>query len=278
MKILNKLKYQIHRAGVSRLFDQIKYRYSILRNFFGNRSFRKDYPDLVLPPDYILYESFGLRYRSYYEGGYRTAQWLVRTWKPYIDLKNVNILDWGCGPARIVRHLPELLPTSTIYGTDYNEQTIKWCQKNIFDVDFSPNNIDPPLPYPDSSFDVVYGISIFTHLSERNHPAWIAELHRVLKPGGILLITTQGKAHSEKLIPHELDQFQAGRLVIRQGTMEGHLTYNAFQPEEYIRGLLPGYFDELDHIRGKSETWGISQDVWCLQRLGGLRPFDACGV
>lgn len=267
MSILNKIKYQIHRAGISHLFDQMMYGYAVLKNFRENRLFRRSFPDIALPPDYMLYEAFGLRYRSYYEGGKQTARWLVDRLESYIELDKASILDWGCGPGRVIRHLPELLPEASFYGTDYNPRTISWCQEHIPGVQFSLNKVDPPLGYADESFHALYGISIFTHMSEDNHPAWIRELHRVLKPGGILLITTQGNAFAEKLIASESEQFQAGQIVIRQGTREGHLTYNAFHPEEYIKGLIAGYFDLKSHIPGKRESWGIGQDVWCAARI-----------
>gem|GEM_PF-6179366 len=51
----------------------------------------------MLPPDYFLYETFGLSYTSYYEGGEETARWLIQYFKRYVSLENEKILDWGCG-------------------------------------------------------------------------------------------------------------------------------------------------------------------------------------
>jgi ubiquinone/menaquinone biosynthesis C-methylase UbiE len=51
------------------------------------------------------------------------------------------------------------------------------------------NGHEPPLPFPDKHLDRIYSISIFTHLPEAMQDAWLAELHRVLKPGGYLLTT-----------------------------------------------------------------------------------------
>ncbi|MDV7395980.1 class I SAM-dependent methyltransferase, partial [Arthrospira platensis SPKY1] len=121
----------------------------------------------------------------------------------YQDLHGKRILDWGCGPARIVRHLPGLLPDSEIHGTDYNPNTIAWCKANIKGVQFEKNELDPPTVYPDKHFDLIYGISIFTHLSEPRHFSWFDELMRIAKPGAVILLTTHGNLYKRVLTDAE---------------------------------------------------------------------------
>ena len=45
----------------------------------------------------------------------------------------------------------------------------------------------PPLPWPDATFDAVVGVSVFTHLTRDAQAAWLAEMQRVIAPGGLLL-------------------------------------------------------------------------------------------
>ena len=158
--------------GLMHFMDKLKFNYQRIRNKKKNDLFRKEHPLVSLPPDYMLFEAFKLDYDKYYRDGFDSAQWLIDTLSPYVKWNGINILDWGCGPARIVRHLPVLLPDSNIYATDYNATTIEWCSKHIEGVEFSQNGLHPPTEYHDSFFTVIYGISIFTHLSEPNHSAW----------------------------------------------------------------------------------------------------------
>ena len=51
---------------------------------------------------------------------------------------------------------------------------------------FEANNALPPLLFPDCAFDLVFAISVFTHLDEQYQLAWLAELRRVAQPGAIL--------------------------------------------------------------------------------------------
>src|SRR5690606_11385803 len=46
---------------------------------------------------------------------------------------------------------------------------------------------------PDASVDLLYGISVMTHLTELNQQLWLEEISRILKPGGCALLTTHGE-------------------------------------------------------------------------------------
>jgi cyclopropane fatty-acyl-phospholipid synthase-like methyltransferase len=147
-------------------------------------------------------------------------------------------LDWGCGPGRIVRHLPASITGTEIHGTDYNQEYIDWCQRELDKIKFSVNHIDPPTNYLDSFFDAVIGVSIFTHLSEASHVAWMNELYRITKPAGIIFITTQGVAYRSKLTSTERSHFDKGYLVTRRYINEGNRLFSTFQPPEFIKRIV----------------------------------------
>jgi SAM-dependent methyltransferase len=233
-----------------------------------NRRFTALHPDIALPPPYLVYESFQMDYEKYFLGGRQTAEWIASRLLPYLDGNTKNILDWGCGPARVIRHLPEILGNRYRYfGCDYNAATIHWCTQNISNVQFTQNSISPPLPYPPETFDAVYGISIFTHLSAANHRAWLEELRRILASGGVLLITTHGEIFKEKLTAEEQRSFDAGQLVIRGKAKEGQRMFGAFHPPVFMRMILSETgFDIEGHTPGiRRATW-IEQDTWILRK------------
>jgi len=245
--------------------DKIRYILHYLKNFVPNKKFRQANPDIPLPPDYLIYESFRLDYNKYYYGGFETGKWLISTLEKHVVLKNVNVLDWGCGPARIVRHLPALLDKSCkIYGADYNPKSIKWCQENIKGVTFSCNSMYPPMIFDDNSFDIIVGISIFTHLSEKMHDVWFNELLRIIRHNGIILISTQGAAFLEKLSKDEINKFNNGALVLRGKTREGHRTFSAFHSPSYMKKLIsPNKI--LEFIEGGKSRGRPQQDIWIIQ-------------
>lgn len=113
-----------------------------------------------------------------------------------------RILDFGCGCGRTLRHF---LPVP-VEGCDVDREAIEWMRRAIEPGRFVVNRFDPPLPFPGASFDLVYSVSIFTHLGERSQLAWLGELARILKPGGCALLTVQSE--------HALGLFRAGALEI----------------------------------------------------------------
>jgi len=158
------------RIGLMHQVDYTRYLYSKFKNYSRNQTFKQEYPNVKLPPDYLIYESFQMDYGKYYLDGRDTAIWLLEHCSRHLKIEHCQILDWGCGPGRIIRHLPELVSKSnTILATDYNAKSIDWCTENISGVEFSLNSINTPMKYEDESINLLYGISIFTHLSLQNH-------------------------------------------------------------------------------------------------------------
>ena len=233
-----------------------------------NKQFRIENPMIELPPDYLIYEAFQIDYKKYYTDSIETAQWLKKHFEKHCELKNKRILDWGCGPGRIIRHLPQIIGNNCeFYGTDYNAKSIDWCKKNIPSAQFNLNTIEAKLPYPDHFFDVIYGISIFTHLSEEMHFAWKNELLRILKPGGIMFQTLHGDNFISKLTETEKQNFADGRLITRGHVKEGHRTYTAYHPEAFVRQLFSDT-EILEHIVINPVHAKVApqQDIWIVKK------------
>lgn len=261
------LKRVLRRLGIIRLSDNLRYQILKIRNRKDNIKFKEEFPNVAIPPDYLLYEAHQLKYRAYITNGLSNAKYLKDIFEKHIDLDGKKVLDWGCGPARIIRHFPSLLSSTEFFGTDYNAKTIDWNQKHIEQVTFKSNDINPPTSFENNFFDAIYGLSIFTHLSAENHTNWINELYRVSNKNAILILTTHGEAYREKLLKKDQIKFDSNSLVIQGNTLEGHRTYAAYHPPKLMRTLFEEKFQVLEHIIGKKEVWGLSQDKWVLKKL-----------
>lgn len=248
------------------LADKTRFYIQRWKNKKVNREFKTQYPDVKLPPDYLIYESFQLNYEKYYVQSKEGARKLVAHFARHVELKDKKILDWGCGPARIVRHLPELIGNGcSYYGTDYNARSIAWNSENLPEISFHNNSLEAALPYEDNFFDVIYGLSIFTHLSAAMHKDWYNELYRILKPGGILLLTTQGDTYKPKMTSSERSQYEKGELVVRGQVKEGHRIFSAFQPKQFMQQLFANA-TVLEHIELPPVGQWYPQDKWIVRK------------
>jgi SAM-dependent methyltransferase len=157
------------------------------------------------------------------------------------------ILDWGCGCGRIIRHWAGL-PRTRVFGCDINAKLVAWCNEHLAFADVQVNDVSPPLPYPNATFDLVYALSVLTHLPEDLQHAWVRECFRVLKPGGYLLISTMGEYYlSLKRLSHdERRSFQHGEVVVLYKGAPGTSLCSAYHPPAYVRDKLAADFELVE--------------------------------
>jgi SAM-dependent methyltransferase len=119
-----------------------------------------------------------------------------------------RMLDFGSGAGRLLRHFfAEAEAGGEFYGCDVDPEMIAWMDENLCPPlsGALATNIEPPLPFPDSHFDLVTAISVFTHITTY-WAEWILEMQRITKPGGFVLATILGDAMSRDLTPVPWDE------------------------------------------------------------------------
>jgi SAM-dependent methyltransferase len=123
-----------------------------------------------------------------------------------------------------------------LHGCDRNAAAIAWCRDHV-DAEVAVNELAPPLHYPDGMFGLVWSISVFTHLPKPLQEPWALELRRVLRPDGVLLVTTHGPSLRGKLTRRERERFERGELVVRAPRAAGSYC-NTFHPPDYLEKLF----------------------------------------
>jgi SAM-dependent methyltransferase len=172
-----------------------------------------------------------------------------------VELADVDaVLDFGCGCGRVLRHWSHL-PDTRICGCDIDPRMIAWCRENLPFADVTVNQSTPPLPYERETFDLVYAISVFTHLTEDAQRAWIEECRRVLRDGGHLLISTLGEYYAslDRLSNRELEAFRAGELVVLYENSSGTSLCSAYHPPGYVRDRLARGFEVVSFMPAADE-------------------------
>lgn len=260
----------LRRAKLLGLADNILMRVDFLRNFHSRRHFRRLNPDFILPPTSLAYDAFG-RWKPeiYRRQGSDHAAYIAGLIKRHRPGAQV-ICEWGCGPMRVLRHMPGHFEKGRLIGIDYNPRTIAWCTRHFAGMRFIENALEPPLPLNDGEADAIYAISVFTHLSEQHHRDYVADLMRCLSPGGVLIVTLHCDGYVEKLTAKERTQYDRGGLVVRAGVTEGKRTYVAFHSPDFVRHLFRG-FDILEHD-ATAQISDFRQDTWVMAKRHDLRP------
>ncbi len=169
-----------------------------------------------------------------------------------------SILDFGCGCGRMLLWMESVGTSQALYGTDIDREAVAWCRANIPFARVSANEADPPLPYADGSFDLVFNHSVFTHIDERRQDQWLTELHRVTRPGGFVVLSV----HGDTAIPE--DGWAVRGLLERDGI--------AFLDNSVPRSIrLPGWYQTTFHAPWYVfEHWGRWFDIRAYVPGGSL--------
>ena len=250
--------------GARRAFDvidRIAYWRRLALTAGANRAFRAAHPDFAVPPLAILWDAQATTdLAEYKRSGEESAALFWELIRTHLDpTVRSRVYEWGCGPARIVRHLAALAADFAVefHASDYNSASIAWCRANLPGITFFENGLAPPLPVADGAFDVAFCRSVFTHLSAEMHGPWMAELRRVVRPGGIIILTTHGLAYRPRLTRQERARYDAGDLVVRTLGAEGRKLFAAFHPPEFVRRELLRGLSIVEHRPGER-----TQDIW----------------
>ncbi len=124
-----------------------------------------------------------------------------------LSLEGLSVLDFGCGCGRMLRYLNDGIDCWEVYGADINSEFVDWCQTNLPNVNTTLSQASPPLSsYHDEQFHLIYSLSLLTHLPEASSEEWLGEFHRMLVPGGMLIVTTSGEIVLEAIKNSEIQQ------------------------------------------------------------------------
>jgi SAM-dependent methyltransferase len=268
-----------HLAGAAARFDVWRYERMLARGYARDERTRAADPltGLPVPPALLRVRVTG--FLADRETWLRTSAVdaelirgaLERAGRPIEGMR--AILDFGCGCGRVARHWG-VLQGPEIHGADVSRGGVRWCRRHLRFMDTVRSDHLPPLPYPDGRFDFIYSLSVLTHLPEQAGRDWLAELARVLEPGGLLLFTVHGPRFLPHLEPDEAERFRNGEVVVRSKpeTLVGTNEYAAFHPPEWARSALPEAGLEVveavyDDPTGEGVTPMPVQDNYLVRRL-----------
>ena len=185
------------------------------------------------------------------------------------------VLDFGCGPGRGLRCLLRHALDLEAAGCDVDAAAIAWCREAFPFGEFQINGEHPPLGWADASFGLVFSVSVFSHLGEANHLTWLQELRRVLRPGGLAILTIHGEHALRRVIeePEVFEMIEVDRPGFEAARNEaqgahgfgfvpqprGHLTTDlygvAFMSREYVAREWSRHFEIVDHRVAAIDDW-----------------------
>jgi SAM-dependent methyltransferase len=220
-------------------------------------------PSLPLPP-LDLMRRIALRpapvadmQAEFIEGGRLRRDTICATLPEGWSFAGKSVLDFGCGPGRVLRHFHPEATECTFLGCDIDAESVEWLTGALappFKLFVSGEA--PPLPLESNSLDLIYATSVFTHLTDL-WGEWLVELRRLLKDDGLLFMTFLGcDAFAGRYIrqPWSEDEIGLTMLGIVPPEEGGAIV---LMSEWWTRTHLARGFDIVDI---KADGWGALPD------------------
>jgi len=125
-----------------------------------------------------------------------------------------RLLDFGCGAGRTMRHFLDVADRAEVWGCDIDAPSIEWLKKNLCPpLNAFTCDENPPLELESGSVDLIWAVSVFTHLAV-NSAEWLLELHRLLSDEGIVIASFMGRLTHQTLTGQPWDEEGTGMKVI----------------------------------------------------------------
>jgi SAM-dependent methyltransferase len=167
-----------------------------------------------------------------------------------------RVLDFGCGAGRTLRHFLAEAGEAEIWGADIDVPSIEWISQNLCPpLHAARCGAEPPLPFADGSFDLIWALSVFTHLVDPMR--WLAELHRVLAPGGQLIASYMGRHNGEAFTHEPWDEDRTGLVVLRRDQGWEHGGPMVLMSDWWVDTHWGRAFEPLRREPVHGQTWAL---------------------
>lgn len=169
-----------------------------------------------------------------------------------LELPAAKILDFGSGIGNSLPYLRKYFPESVISCADVSARSIE-IARSRFPGRENYVQIDGSIPLPAMSQDVVFSACVFHHIPHEEHLHWLTELHRVTKPGGMLIIYEHNPLnpltmHAVNTCPLDVNAklIKGTDMRIRtltSGWLDAKVSYKLFFPAmlSFLRPLEPHF-------------------------------------
>lgn len=163
-----------------------------------------------------------------------------------------SVLDFGVGCGRVLRRFAETRPNHELTGADIDQEAIGWLKTNYSRFgSFILLPHTPPSSLPSAHFDLIYSVSVFSHLNLQMQDQWLTELKRASKLGGLLVVTVHGDNYIQRF-PSEVQSKAAEEGAFyneNAGVTEGLPEFykNTYHTKSYIMRHWSRFFEIIDY-------------------------------
>ncbi|MBL7204924.1 MAG: class I SAM-dependent methyltransferase [Desulfobacteraceae bacterium] len=200
---------------------------------------------IPMPNADLVYLTQGIRDSMAYQnsiipGIYNMKRYLINSGIEINSLQ--SILDLGCGTGRLIVGWYLDNPKRKLFGCDINGELLAWAMDSLpKQIKWDQSSLNPPLPYPSNCFDLIYLVSVFTHLSLASQYSWIEELKRIVRPHGYIMISLQGEIYVNLFQPKRVEEFSKTGYIETVTVDEGSNSFGTYHCHKFVEELFADF-------------------------------------
>ncbi len=203
--------------------------------------------------------------RDYFADGWRTMSELMllleSVQRPLLGMGSV--LEFASGHGRFTRHLIQALGADRVTVSDVVSDAVAFARDTLGAPGFVSAARPEVLDWP-RRYDLVFVLSLFSHLPRASWGRWLARLYDAVEPGGVLVFSTHGEEAARRAhVSLGADGFFFAPSS-ESNAIDAQEYGTTFTSEAFVRACVAECLS-ADVVRRVALTWfWHHQDAWVL--------------
>ena len=194
--------------------------------------------------------------------------------------KPARVLEFASGYGRITRHLKSMAPKALHFASDIHNEACDFIAGEI-GVTALPSAMNPAKLNIGKNYDLIFVISLFSHLPSHSFGNWLRALYGILAPGGYLMFTTHGQS-ARATAPEFWDSILVGtdpgygfRSASDQSDISSAEYGTTLAMPRYVTKQIAEHLPSAKLTSFTGGAWFTIQDEWIIQKPVEVTPVAA---
>jgi SAM-dependent methyltransferase len=177
------------------------------------------------------------------------------------------ILDFACGYGRVGRHFKNVMPEVKYVGMDIHDDAVRF-NRDTLGLEMMKSTQKTEEFYVGQTFDFIFALSFFSHVRREHFLGWLSELHGILKPGGVLMISTHGQMSHQLLMPEVIVDYDGYGMIAtsEQFDLSTDFYIHAITYPAYVEAMVSS-LKGLKLLNFSEGFWFGHQDMYVLKNV-----------
>ncbi|WP_353235160.1 class I SAM-dependent methyltransferase [Diaphorobacter ruginosibacter] len=205
--------------------------------------------------------------RDYLADGWRTLSELVLLLEEVNHplLRMGSVLEFASGHGRFTRHLVKALGAQRVVANDVVADSVDFARRTFGVEGFVSPSVPEQVRW-DRQHDLVFVLSLFTHLPASTWSRWLRRIYDMVAPGGVLVFTTHG---AEAVFKQNVTLDENGYFFVassESNAIDGQEYGTTFTSEAFVRARIAEHLPNARLLKLAPRQFWHHQDAYVVEK------------